>query len=281
LPARYIHVNIADDRESHALYCLKSSLLGRALALALFCGIAAPPGIAQGNELTVLAAASLTNALEEIGTQYAAETGKAVRFSFASSSALAKQIEAGAPAQIFASADEKWMDYLAERDLIEADTRVSPIGNSLVLIVPTDSKIDRMTIDAAIDIDALLGSDGRLAVGDPDHVPAGIYAREALESLGLWDAAEPRLARAEDVRAALVLVGRGEAPFGIVYATDAAISDKVRIVGTFPPATHRPITYPFAIIAGQKGADIVAFFGYLTGPHGAETFRKYGFSTNE
>jgi molybdate transport system substrate-binding protein len=258
---------------------LGTSIAGSALAAALFCGIAS--GRAQSDELTVLAAASLTNALEDIGAQYEADTGKTVQFSFASSSALAKQIEAGAPAQIFASADQKWMDYLAERNLIEADTRVSPIGNSLVLIVPSDSAASDITIDASTDLTSLIGTDGRLSIGDPDHVPAGIYAREALESLGLWATTGPRLARAEDVRAALVLVERGEAPLGIVYATDAAMSDKVRVVGTVPANSHTPITYPFAIVAGQNGADADAFFRYVTGPDGLETFRKYGFSANE
>ncbi|MEX1109477.1 MAG: molybdate ABC transporter substrate-binding protein [Dongiaceae bacterium] len=258
---------------------LGRSIAGTTLAVALFCGIAS--GSAQSDELTVLAAASLTNALEEIGTQYAAETGKTLQFSFASSSVLAKQIEAGAPAQIFASADQKWMDYLAERNLIEADTRVSPIGNSLVLIVPADSAAGDIAIDASTDLTSLLGADGRLSVGDPDHVPAGIYAKEALESLGLWAITEPRLARAEDVRAALVLVERGEAPLGIVYATDAAVSDKVRVIGAFPADLHTPITYPFAILAGQNGEDADAFFRYVTGPEGLATFQKYGFSANE
>ncbi|MDZ4736436.1 MAG: molybdate ABC transporter substrate-binding protein [Rhodospirillaceae bacterium] len=258
---------------------LRSSIVGAALTIALFCGI--PAVSAQSDALTILAAASLTNAIEEIGAQYEAETGKTVRFSFAASSALAKQIEAGAPAQIFAAADQKWMDYLAERNLIEADTRVSPIGNSLVLIVPADSAAGDITINGSTDLGALLGVDGRLSVGDPDHVPAGIYAKEALESLGLWAAVEPRLAHAEDVRAALVLVERGEAPLGIVYATDAAISDKVRVIGSFPADSHTPITYPFAMIAGQNGEDAHAFFRYVTGPEGFETFRKYGFSAND
>jgi molybdate transport system substrate-binding protein len=257
----------------------RPSIAGAALAVVLC--FANLTGRAQSDELTVLAAASLTNALEEIGAQYESETGKAVRFSFAASSALAKQIEAGAPAQIFASADQKWMDYLAERNLIAAETRLSPIGNSLVLIVPVDSAAGAVTVDRSIDLGALLGAAGRLSVGDPDHVPAGIYARQALESLGLWAAAEPRLARAHDVRAALVLVERGEAPLGIVYATDAALSEKVRVIGTFPAVSHTPITYPFALLAGQNGEDADAFFRYVTGPEGLETFRKYGFSAHE
>jgi molybdate transport system substrate-binding protein len=236
---------------------------------------------AQADGTTMLAAASLTNALEELGAQYTSETGNTVVFSFASSSALAKQIEAGSPAQIFASADEKWMDYLSERQLIEEDTRVSPIGNALVLIVPADSPVTEVAIDSTLDLAALLGDGGRLSVGDPDHVPAGLYAKESLESLGLWGTAEPLLARAEDVRAALVLVEKGEAPAGIVYATDAAISDQVRVVGTFPADSHKPITYPFAIVAGQNSDNVAAFFEYVTGPTGLATFEKYGFTTNE
>jgi molybdate transport system substrate-binding protein len=236
---------------------------------------------AQADDTTMLAAASLTNALEELGAQYTRETGNSVVFSFASSSALAKQIEAGSPAQIFASADEKWMDYLSERQLIEEDTRVSPIGNALVLIVPADSPVTEVAIDSSLDLAALLGDGGRLSVGDPDHVPAGLYAKESLESLGLWATAEPLLARAEDVRAALVLVEKGEAPAGIVYATDAAVSDQVRVVGTFPADSHKPITYPFAIVAGQNSDNVAAFFEYVTGPTGLATFEKYGFTTNE
>lgn len=255
---------------------LRISLL--AAAFAFVAGLHAP---ARADDTTMLAAASLTNALEELGAQYIGETGNRVVFSFASSSVLAKQIEAGSPAQIFASADEKWMDYLSERQLIEEDTRVSPIGNALVLIVPADSPVTAVTIDSSLDLAALLGDGGRLSVGDPDHVPAGLYAKESLESLGLWAAAEPMLARAEDVRAALVLVEKGEAPAGIVYATDAAVSDQVRVVGTFPADSHKPITYPFAIVAGQNSDNVAAFFEYVTGPTGLATFEKYGFTTNE
>lgn len=251
------------------------------LSLIVAAFVAALHTPAQADDTTMLAAASLTNALEELGAQYTAETGKTVVFSFASSSALAKQIEAGSPAQIFASADEKWMDYLSERSLIEEDTRVSPIGNSLVLIVPADSPVTEVTIDGSLDLAALLGDGGRLSVGDPDHVPAGTYAKESLEALGLWGSAEPLLARAEDVRAALVLVEKGEAPAGIVYATDAAISDQVRVVGTFPADSHKPITYPFAVVAGQNSEDVAAFFDYVTGPTGLATFEKYGFTANE
>lgn len=249
-----------------------------AAAVALVAGLHTS---AQADDTTMLAAASLTNALEELGAQYTGETGKAVVFSFAASSALAKQIEAGSPAQIFASADEKWMDYLSEKQLIEEDTRVSLLGNSLVLVVPADSPITDVTIDSSLDLAALVGADGRIAVGDPEHVPVGAYAQESLHALGLWETADPMLARTEDVRAALVLVEKGEAPVGIVYATDAAISDQVRVVGTFPADSHKPISYPFAIVAGQNSDDVAAFFAYVTGPTGLATFEKYGFTTNE
>jgi molybdate transport system substrate-binding protein len=232
---------------------------------------------AAGEPMTVLAAASLTDALSDIGEDFTEETGIEVRFSFASSSTLARQIEAGAPAAIFASANDEWMDYLEERGLIEADTRVSLIGNALVLVAPESSPLTEVAIGPDLDLAALLGPDGRIAVGDPAHVPAGQYARQAFEALGLWDEAEPRLAAALDVRAALVLVERGETPLGVVYATDAAISEGVKVVGTFPEASHAPITYPFAILAGRRTPDAEEFLGYATGAEGLAVFARYGF----
>jgi molybdate transport system substrate-binding protein len=247
------------------------------LALALLL-TACAPATEEREPVTVLAAASLTDALEAVGDAYFEETGATVRFSFASSSTLARQIEAGAPAAIFVSANEEWMDYLAERGLIEADTRVAPIGNSLVLIAPADSPLTEVTIDASLDLAGLLGANGRLAVGDPAHVPAGQYAQAALEALGLWDAAEPRLAPALDVRGALALVERGEAPLGVVYATDANVAAGVRVVGVFPAETHAPVTYPFAILAGARTPDAERFFAYATGERGLAVFERYGFS---
>ena len=231
-------------------------------------------------EITVFGAASLTDALGEIAAQYEAETGVVVRLSFASSSTLARQIESGAPAQVFASADVKWMDYLEERDLIEAATRVSPIGNRLVMIVPSDSAIESVALVPGLDLGALLGPEGRIAVGDPAHVPAGIYARQALEHLGLWPQAEPRLARAENVRSALALVQLGETPLGIVYGTDAAVGRDVRIVGVFPEESHDPVVYPFAIVKGQGGDQARAFLDYATGAASLAVFERYGFSTS-
>jgi molybdate transport system substrate-binding protein len=203
-----------------------------------------------------------------------------VRFSFAASSTLARQIEAGAPAQIYASANETWMDYLADRALIEPDSRISPVGNRLVLIAPVAGAADAVTITPDLDIAAMLGADGRLAVGDPAHVPAGIYAAQALKSLGLWDALAPRLARMGNVRAALALVEHGEAPLGIVYATDARITQGVRVVGTFPADSHPPITYPFAIVKGAGSDAVRALFAYITGAPGLAVLEAYGFSAN-
>jgi molybdate transport system substrate-binding protein len=227
---------------------------------------------------TVFAAASLTDAMTAVGAAYTEATSEEVRFSFAASSTLARQIEAGAPAAIYASADERWVDYLAERQLIASDTRVSPIGNRLVLVAPADATVDAIALAAGVDLPALLGEGGRLAVGDPAHVPAGIYAAEALASLGLWDEMAPRLARADDVRAALALVARGEAPLGIVYATDAAVTDDVRVVGTFPPDSHTPITYPFAVVAGAEDEAVTRLFDFMTGEEALAVYARFGFA---
>lgn len=253
------------------------SIAGRvAIALILALGAGIGPVLAA-DQITVFAAASVTNAMEEVGVAWRNKTGETVRFSFASSSTLARQIEAGAPAQIFISANEKWMDYLAERGFIEKETRVSPIGNQLVMIAPASGGANRFEVDSSLDLAALLGTDGRLAVGDPAHVPAGIYAKRALRSLGLWSDAEPRLAIADNVRAALALVERGEAPLGIVYATDAAISKGVKVVGRFPAGSHPPISYPFAIVKGQDAEPVRAFFAFVTGDDGLSVFERYGF----
>lgn len=238
---------------------------------------AAQPAAAQ-EPVTVFAAASLTDAFEAIGARHQEAIGRPVRFSFAASSTLARQIEAGAPAQIYASANERWMDYVEELGLIEPGTRVSPIGNSLVLITPADSPLDTVALGEGTDLTAPLQPGERIAMGDPDHVPAGIYGREALESLGLWDAVQGRLARTSDVRAALTLVATGEAPLGIVYATDAAISDGVRVVGRFPEDSHTAITYPFAIIAGQDTPAVRAVYDTLLGPEAQAVFAAAGFT---
>ncbi len=251
-------------------------LPGLLLALALALGLGAQ---ARADEVTVFAAASTTNALTEIGRMFTAKTGNAVRSSFASSSTLAKQVEQGAPANVFVSADIKWMDYLAQRKLLAAGTRADLLGNSLVLIAPLASKLDHVALAKDTDLAALLGG-GRLAVGDPDHVPVGIYAKQALQAMGQWPALEPRLARAESVRAGLALVERGEVPLGIVYSTDAAISKNVKVVGTFPEALHDRITYPVALVAGNATPAARAFLAFLSSPESKAVFARYGFKVN-
>ena len=270
---RYGHMAITNSGRSKIMRKLNLA----AVALALLARLAAPAA-ARSEPPTVFAAASLADAMEAAGKAYEEKTGNEIRFSFASSSTLARQIEAGAPAAIFASANETWMDYLGERDLIEAGTRISPISNALVLVAPADSELTEFTVTGDTDLAALLGPDGRLSVGDPDHVPAGIYARQSLQSLGQWETLEPRLARADDVRAALALVSRGEAPLGIVYSTDARISDEVKIVGRLPAESHTPITYPFAIVKGAGSEETRALFDFLTGEEALAIYAGFGFS---
>jgi molybdate transport system substrate-binding protein len=247
--------------------------------LVLVLGLISALPVAAADKITVFAAASLTDALGAIDTAYTAKTGQAVVASFAASSTLARQIEAGAPAQVFLSADTKWMDYLAQKNLLAPDTRSDVLGNALALIAPSDSPVGALGIDRGLDWQRLLGADGRLSVGDPDHVPAGIYAKESLTNLGVWPALQSRLARAEDVRGALVLVERGEAPLGIVYVTDARISAKVKIVGIFPASSHSPIVYPFAIVQGQATPAVQAYFRFLKGPEARTVFQRFGFAT--
>jgi len=247
-------------------------------------GLGAGRGIstasAQDAAVTVMAAASLTDAMKELGAAWAAKGHPAPRFSFGASSALARQIEQGAPADIFASADEPWADYLQQRDLLVAATRTSPLGNALVLIAPADQP-GAVTIAPGVDLLARLGPAGRLATGDPASVPVGKYAQAALTALGLWDKVAPRLARAENVRAALLLVERGEAPLGIVYATDAAASKGVAVVGRFPEATHPPVSYPFALLKRGDTPEARALLAFLTGPEAAPVYKRLGFSVKE
>ncbi|MCK8787122.1 molybdate ABC transporter substrate-binding protein [Roseomonas sp. NAR14] len=261
---------------------MRRRLFAATLALAASLGWLPPAHAQAGNqnsgEITVFAAASLTDAFKALGEQWRARTGQTVRFSFASSSTLARQIEQGAPADIFASADEPWADYLQQRQLLVDSTRVSPIGNSLVLVAPA-AEARPVALARGTDLAALLGPNGRLATGDPAHVPVGRYAQQALTWMGQWDAIAPRIARADSVRAALLLVERGEAPFGIVYGTDAAIAPAVKAVGTFPAESHPPITYPFALTRrAADNAQARALFAFLTGPDAAETYRRFGFS---
>jgi molybdate transport system substrate-binding protein len=236
------------------------------------------PGFAADAErpvITVFAAASLTNVLQELGDGFTKETSIPVRFSFAASSALARQIENGAPADVFFSADLEWMDYLQTRNLIQRDTRHDVLGNRLVLIAPQGSTI-KLKIEPHFPLAAALGK-GRLATGDPESVPAGRYAREALTTLSVWMEVQDRLVRADSVRSALAFVDRGEAPLGIVYETDALIDKGVRVVDVFPASSHLPIVYPVALTVSAKGG-AARFVDYLRGPAGDLAFKAYGFT---
>jgi molybdate transport system substrate-binding protein len=230
--------------------------------------------IAVADTITVFAAASLKDALDENAKAYQARADDRIVVSYAASSALAKQIEAGAPADLFISADLEWMDYLEQRRLIRADTRRNLLRNRLVLIAPADSKVS-VNIAPGFPLVALLGN-GRLAMANPDTVPAGKYGKASLEALGVWKDIQSKVAAAENVRAALVLVSRGEAPFGIVYRTDAAAEAKVRVVGLFPENTHPPIIYPIAVTAAGKSA-AAAFMSWLNKPEARAIFQKHGF----
>jgi molybdate transport system substrate-binding protein len=260
---------------SDATTSLRRRWLARVLASAVpYLGVALP---ARAQDLTVFAAASLQNAFEEVGRLFQHRTGRAVRFSFAASSALARQIEQGAPAAVFASADEQWMDWLRQRRLIVPDSRRSLLGNRLVLVVPAAARATRVELKPNFDLAGLLGG-GRWVSGDPSHVPVGRYAQQALTMLGVWSFAQPRLVRAENVRVALAFVERGEAAAGVVYATDAALAPKVRVAAEFPPDSHTPITYPVAVIARHDSPSARDFLRFLDGPQAREIYRRFGFS---
>jgi molybdate transport system substrate-binding protein len=229
----------------------------------------------DASTVTVFAASSVSTALEELRVAYEQGTGRRVTLSLAASSTLARQIEAGASAGVFISADEEWMDYLAARRLLVAGSRVPLLRNRLVLIAPADSTIE-IRIAPGFPLGRLLGN-GRLATGDPDHVPVGRYAREALTQLGVWSEVEHRLVGADSARAALALVERGEVPLGIVYATDVRMSRMTRVVGELPESTHRPIVYPMALLVGQDSAAARQFYAFVRGEQAAGTFRRHGF----
>lgn len=248
----------------------------RILLLILALAIAPAVNAQEKPRLIVFAAASLTEALSEAGKAYAAAGHDAPVFSFAASSALARQIENGAPAALFISADEEWMDYLAQRALITPASRVSFLGNVLVMVVPTGEKLG-VAIAPNFDlVGALKGR--RLALADPTGVPAGRYAQAALEHLGTWKAVAPLVVRGDNVRAALTFVERKEAAAGIVYATDAALTDKVVIAGTFPADSHPPISYPMALVTKNDAPDARAFRDFLLGDAAKAIYRKYGFA---
>jgi len=248
------------------------------LLLALVMVLAAPLRAQPKDELLVFATASLTDAMRDVDLAWQARGGVRLRFNFAASSTLARQLEQGAGAHVFAAADLRWMDWAQQRNLIAVDTRRILLGNRLVLIGPR-GQTPSVLISPALDLLALLGPRGRLAVGDPAHVPAGTYARQALTRLGLWAAVESRLARADNVRGALLLVERGEAPLGIVYATDAAVAKGVAVMGVFPAEATDPIAYPFAVTRAGDTPLARDFMTFLAGPEAAEIFSRRGFVT--
>jgi molybdate transport system substrate-binding protein len=241
-------------------------------------GVLAPPAVAtaQKGDVLVFAAASLKNALDDINTQYQQATGKHATIDYAASSTLAKQLENGAPADIFISADEDWMNYVAKANLIKPDTRKDLLGNELVLVAPKDSTLT-VKIAPGFPLAKLLAG-GKLAMADTNAVPAGKYGKAALEKLGIWSAVAGDIAQAENVRAALLLVARKEAPLGIVYETDAAAEPGVKIVATFPAGTHPPIIYPAALIKGSTNPDAAPFLAYMESAKARPLFEKQGFT---
>jgi molybdate transport system substrate-binding protein len=245
-------------------------------AFVLLWGAAFSAATAEDKTLIVFAAASMKNALDDIDAAFTAKTGIKVSASYAASSTLAKQIEQGAPADIFVSADTDWMDYAVSKKTINEPTRSNLLGNSIVLIAPKDSKIDNVTIGQGFDL-AKLARDGKIATGDVKSVPVGKYAKAALEKLGAWQAAEPKFAMAESVRAALTLVARGEAVLGIVYSTDAKVEPGVKIVGTFPADSHPPIIYPVAATSTAK-PEAKEYLDYLHSQAAKAVLEKYGFN---
>lgn len=225
--------------------------------------------------VTVFAAASLKNALDEASAAWTRETAKTTRISYAGSNALAKQIEAGAPADLFVSADLAWMDYAEKAGTIRSETRVNLLRNAIVLVAPKGST-QKVALEPGVDLARALAG-GRLAMGNVEAVPAGKYGKAALEKLGAWDGVRTQVAQAENVRAALLLVARGEAPLGIVYATDAASEPGVEVVATFPEGSHPPIVYPAALTKESRNADAAAFLTYLRSPAARPFFERQGF----
>ncbi len=250
------------------------ALLSPARALDAAPSAAAP--VAQSGSVMVFAAASLKNALDDAAAQWKSRTGQAVAISYAGSFSLARQIEAGAPADIFIGADTKSMDYLVARNLIAAPSRKNLLGNDLVLIAPKAAAENSVALTPAGLSSALQG--GRLSMGDPVSVPAGIYGKQALTKLGLWDGVQAHLALADNVRSALLYVSRGETPLGVVYATDAHAAPDVKIVARFPENSHPPVVYPIALTASARGEAAGKFLAFLEGPEAAKFFVKQGFA---
>jgi molybdate transport system substrate-binding protein len=244
-----------------------------ALSLA---GQTAPAAAAA--DVVVFAAASLKDALDDVSTRYLNATGRSVTVSYGASSTLAQQIEQGAPADIFFSADVDWMNELAAKQLIQSATQMSLLGNQIVLVAPKSASTGIIMLAKGIDLAALLGKDGRLAMANVDSVPAGKYGKAALEGLGLWRGVANRVVQADNVRAALSFVSRGEAPLGIVYATDANAEPGVKVIGTFPPESHPPIVYPLALTTDSKNPDARAFYDFLRSDAARPAYLKQGFA---
>ena len=259
-----------------SLRFLTSCVLLVFVLLALSSTVWNSPASAQGQKLIIFAAASLKDALDEVNVAYQHENSQETATSYAASSTLAKQIEAAAPADVFISADLDWMDYLAKRNLIKPETRANLLGNRLVLIAPVNSPLN-LAIGPNFSLAQALGN-GRLAIADPNGVPAGRYGKAALESLGVWSTIADRVAPAENVRAALALVARGETPLGIVYQTDAASDKDVKIVGIFPQDTHPPIIYPIAVVVSSTNPAALGYLAYLKSRAARPTFEKHGFT---
>jgi molybdate transport system substrate-binding protein len=249
---------------------LSATILVTAIAVGL------PTASAQSKDLVVDAAASLKNALDEVNTAFTTEKSVKVAASYAASSALAKQIESGSPADVFISADLDWMDYLAGKKLIKPETRANLLGNKIVLVAAASSTL-KVDVAPNFPLAKLLG-DGRLAMADPSAVPAGKYGKASLEALGVWASVAAKVAPAENVRAALLFVSRGEAPLGIVYQTDAAADHGVKIVGTFPDNSHPPIIYPVAVTASSSNPAGAAYVAFLRSPAAIAAFEKQGFT---
>ena len=258
------------------LAATRRSVLARLAGAALMVAASLTPALAAGETVTVFAAASLKNALDAIDADYAAATGNSVKVSLAASSALAKQIAEGAPADIFISADVPWMDFVAGKDLVKASSRLNLLGNALVLVAPKDYA-GTIELKPGVDLAAAVG-DGRLAMANVDSVPAGKYGKAALTFLGAWNAVQGHVVQGENVRATLAFVARGEAPFGIVSATDAVAEPGVRVVATFPADSHPPIIYPAAVLKEATGKATDSFFAYLQSDAAAKRFREQGFA---
>jgi molybdate transport system substrate-binding protein len=270
-----MHARSTRIAQRSAIMLTRRNLLAAAV-VAMSAAETGVPARAQDKVITVFAAASMKNALDDVSAAFSKATGIRIAASYAASSALMKQIENGAPADVFVSADLDWMDYGSQKKLVRDDTRINLLGNRLVLIVPKDSKIGDVTIMPGFDLAALAG-DGKIVTGDVRAVPAGKYAKAALEKLGVWPAVQPKIAMVENVRAALALVARGEAALGIVYETDAKVEPNVKIVGRFPADSHPPIVYPVALTVNAK-PEASQYLAFLRSQTAKSAFDRYGFT---